>query len=413
MSPRSNSGRETQSGVATLDLAKPATISVNTTSGNISVVTADNSDAVHVSSDDEEPADLYVATDGNDVQVNNEIQIGANARRAARELRRHFRHGFDPHSFDPGRFLTLNHGSSDLRVEIPKGLAAGSRLIVRTNSGDIDSSDLPCSLAAMSQSGDIEIGSVAGDAEVVSVSGDITVQAVSGNLTARSTNGDIRVDESHGHLNVHSVSGDIELKDASPRSLEARSSSGDITIDGAFLHLADYSATSSSGDINVHVDLPESGALLTLHTVSGDKDIKGPWTLGGRRSRAANDDLPRVRLHSTSGDVTAIGRPDSSVPEAKADAEATKGDETSPIWRDGDSWVFEFDNPDLHADRIADITTKISDAVNKATGSLLASVPMPGEPAKEDIETRRLHLLQAVERGEMSVDEALRQLEQE
>lgn len=401
--------RDTNEAHALLDLTQPVTISINTNSGNITVRTSDVAE-VRVWADDDDSIEM-LSNDSN-VSVSH-VQVGSRSRGSGRHTRIGG-HAFDHESLVDALQMNVRRGSSDLRVTIPRELPTGSRLFLQSQSGDIRVEEITSNVAVVTSAGDVEFSTIIGDAELQSVSGDVRVRKIDGNLQARSTNGDIVVEAINGHANLNTVSGDIDMKAADLQSLQAKSSSGDIHIHGSLLHIADYEASSVSGDVMFDVDLPADGAVLSFNTISGDKDFDGPWILESKRNPAPQAEHPRVKLNSSSGDLQAVGRASDKAPST---AEPPSDDPTEPFSfsKDGDTWVFDMPDELLgwtgQTERIASITDKISQAVDQSLGSVFAGFGT--KPAQETAEERRLKLLQAVERGEISVEEALRQFDRD
>lgn len=168
--------------------------------------------------------------------------------------------------------IEIGSGSGDVRIGAPEG----SRLSVRTISGDVE---------------------IDGDASAVSIassSGDVTLRRWAGEAFARTASGDVSAIADKGSLKVHSSSGDIDIE----------ASGAEAVVEAA----------SASGDIRLR--LPE-GALpaVTLETVSGEASSGGlpglrrDESIRGRTRLTAPGGPGSIRAKTISGDATVEREP--------------------------------------------------------------------------------------------------------
>ncbi|HET6262548.1 MAG TPA: DUF4097 family beta strand repeat-containing protein [Chloroflexia bacterium] len=137
--------------------------------------------------------------------------------------------------------------------------------------------------------------------------GDMYVKDVNGTLFIQTTSGDLNLDSLSGNLLVSTASGDIHVRGMEGK-VGARSASGDITLERG--DLQELGVQTASGDINVYLKrVPERE--FDVRTVSGDLRCKLPHELisrSGRRTRSlvVNGGGPAARFHSVSGDVSVM-----------------------------------------------------------------------------------------------------------
>ena len=164
-------------------------------------------------------------------------------------------------------------------------------LTVNTTSGDVESaSQLNFSAASLTTvSGDIDLmGSVTGAVNCTSTSGDIelrspTLGAVKTNTTsgdteitgaliqslkAETVSGDVDLERTtaSGAIEINTTSGDVDLESVDAASLNILTTSGEV--EGSLLSGKNFSASSTSGRVNVPASTPNAGAC-TVSTTSG------------------------------------------------------------------------------------------------------------------------------------------------
>lgn len=216
----------------------------------------------------------------------------------------------------PATFTTtFRSASGDFSSE---GMAGAQSL--RTTSGDVTVRGARGAVTVNSVSGDLQLADAA-HAELHTTSGDVHVEGA-GALTIQTVSGDVQVNGARESVQMHSSSGDLEA-DAAPgglvaettsgtvrvqhasRAVHASSSSGEIDL-GLVAPLADVDASAVSG--SVHCALPAgAGAMLELHTVSGDLSCDAPVRIldqsRNRLSARIGAGGPTLRLKTTSGDI--------------------------------------------------------------------------------------------------------------
>ncbi len=176
--------------------------------------------------------------------------------------------------------------SGRVRLLVP----AGTRLDVRTASGDIKVRDLGAWARVHSLSGDIRITGALG-ADVSTVSGDLNL-------------------EGSGNFKVKTVSGDVQVRDQRPAGtgavIEMITTSGDLSWSGVCGGGCRLSATTVSGDVQLAFDPRSSFAFSgTSHSGELDDDVGLQIKESGNRQTEGSygKGEGRVETRTFSGDT--------------------------------------------------------------------------------------------------------------
>ncbi len=250
-----------------------------------------------------------------------------------------------------------NHGgpafgrTPDLLVEIPTG----------------------ASVVVESSSSDVTVEGLAGDQRYRSASGDLTMRDIQGSLDIEAMSGDVRIAAAGpGRYALRSVSGDLVLRAMSIASLAATTTSGDLEVVGRFDGSGPFTIETVSGDVEL---APDGDVRVDLRTISGDlgSDLPGRSEEGGgRRSFIVGAGGPTIDVRSTSGDVH-LAR---GTVRAATDRAMTPATPTAPL----------------------------APATEAPTTDAARDDVVTGADATD------LDILRALERGEIDLDEARRQL---
>ena len=224
-----------------------------------------------------------------------------------------------------GRVSVITHYLEDLIARLFHPLHSGPARVDYTIR-------LPkaCQVEVATVSGPARLQGLAGEFALRSVSGPIDLQDLSGRLRLNTVSGPVtgarvRLEDS---LTVETVSGDIVLADAFVPAIAANSVSAQVRLQSA-LGAGPYHFHSVSGE--VWLDLPSAAACqVDLHSLSGRlrtvlpasrQQSRGGWT------RVAIGDAggPEIRLHSVSGDLHLVtpNSPSEAAPSAAAPAPAS------------------------------------------------------------------------------------------
>jgi DUF4097 and DUF4098 domain-containing protein YvlB len=192
------------------------------------------------------------------------------------------------------------------------------------------------------------------------VSSSINVKGFEGAFSFKSVSGDMALESLSGSLNVDTVSGDVTGQDLAG-GIHLRSVSGDINLQAS--SLPSVNVNTVSGDVVLHTGLTEGP--YKFHTVSGDVHLLVPAV-----------SQFNVDLHSVSGDFTTnFPLTHSSLGSGRQSASVGKGGPAITL-------------------------TSVSGDLQVETEGKI-----PPEP-----EVNKLDILSRLENGELSVDEALIQL---
>ncbi len=240
-----------------------------------------------------------------------------------------------------------------------------------------------CDLAVRTLSGDIQINGVTGNLYLETASGDSHLVGSRGNLLVKTASGGFEASGFSGRLGVRTASGDVTIHGGVLQAFNIGSISGDVSLAGQITPDGEYGIRTTSGD--TRLSLPtDTACTVQVRTVSGDIDCNLPYerTRESRRhmSLSINGGGPTVQFGSISGDldITALSETEATTPTA-ADIDATQRlrREDAP---------FGFGDDGGESFRVADA---------------------PVQPPRQSAE---MAVLEAIERGELTVDEGLARL---
>jgi hypothetical protein len=201
--------------------------------------------------------------------------------------------------------------------------------------------------------------------KLTSVSADAEVSGMRGEQRYRTVSGDLRLSDLGGSVSVDAVSGDMRLRSEEPVAVQAQSVSGDVSITAPILRA--LRATTVSGDVEVEGELDGRGDFR-VETVSGDLVV-------GLVGSAV------FEVHGISTDVRS---------ELDHRLEGQVDRRRLIIGSGGPRVAFNSMSGDVRVRRPRRIT--------------------PTQPTSEPDRATELEILRALERGEISVDEATRRL---
>lgn len=272
--------------------------------------------------------------------------------------------------------------STDMHLERLEGA-----IRARTASGDIRADHLAKMVTIQTASGDIRAHVLKGGIRIQSASGDLTLERGDGELNIQTASGDLELDRITGTLEVSTASGDCRVRASALTSCRARTASGDLSVATPLAQNGEYDFGTVSGDLLLQVP-EETRMTVAMKTVSGDLSCALPTTSdGGKRSRTltVNGGGIPVRVKSVSGDCTirAASNDLPPLPTAPYVTHAAPAPSAPPA---------------------------------PPASSIIPPHSMPGasnamQPGvAEDGLSETLAVLQAVERGELSIDEAMEKL---
>ncbi len=321
-------------------------------------------------------------------------------------------HAAAERALETGRVL-VDRGPASLEVETPErrlssGLAwlfGGARV-----SADI-AIDVPWGTRVRleTMSGSIEAISLIGDQKYRTVSGDIRLWGLGGIVEAGTISGSIGLDSGGDlRLRCNTISGRIRARANCFHGMILSTTSGGIAVVGAFDPAGDYRAESISGSVSL---TPLSGVTAELRTVSGSVVSEIEHRVEGGRGfwrSIVGDGLSAFRVSSTSGSLKLLA----ARPEDRTAAAAGPSASTNP-----EPEAAGNPEPEAAAAGSPGAGASVDLDAAEATGPAPAESSESWDPdetadAHGDLaEEEELAVLQALERGEIGVDEAAERLD--
>jgi len=162
-----------------------------------------------------------------------------------------------------------------------------------------------CSLKVKGVSSTISVEGFEGEFEFHSVSGEVSLHDLTGPVRIHTVSGAVSAEDLKGALHLETVSGDAELKSGNLPSVEASTVSGKVDLQTP-LGQGSYRFRSVSGDVHLRVP-PESRCSLELHTLSGeirtDFPQRSAFRTHGSRVAEVRGGGVQISLNSISGDL--------------------------------------------------------------------------------------------------------------
>ncbi|MBA2521090.1 MAG: DUF4097 family beta strand repeat protein [Chloroflexia bacterium] len=322
--------------------------------------------------------------------------LGPGRNRGDREQRRHERRQ------RRGRGFSFKWDNSDvsyeIEVEVPHSLDC--RLGINTASGDVEVRDLTGAIAVHTASGDAVLTRLMGDIAFNTASGDLRIDHAKGQLACRSASGDARVERSaYDAFGFHSASGDVHLDAA-------------LTGDGPFR------IETVSGDTRLAIVAlnPDSGAErgieVAFQTMSGDALLDRAFQRQGagrwRWLAGGTEPGPRLAVTSVSGDLHgALG----ASPEARALGLHTEPPPMTPAPPAPPAPDAPAVPPAPSSPIASPTPPAVATAADRAETGTVHTGGLDDHQPAASAAADRLALLEAVERGEIDIEEALQRLE--
>lgn len=294
---------------------------------------------------------------------------------------------------DAGAMLEVIRGEGELRVEVRGHRQRGLAGLLRSSPGGHLDVEMPRggTLRLAGVSADLEITDVHGEQEYRTVSGDLAIAEGSGAITLTTVSGDVRVGGTDLRLEVSSTSGDVAVDADRIEAVHVRSLSGDVHVAGALAAGHHHRVESVSGNLQL---MPAGGLRLQVSGFSSDVDSELPYrdeSQAGRRVLVIGDGAALVAFRTMSGDASVIaGRFEGDPGDASVLSSYGSGDR-------------RLRPPGLP--RRPDRPGPLGPEFGRSYPPASPEPPLPPAPDS------RLEILRAVERGEISVDEATRLLE--
>jgi len=172
--------------------------------------------------------------------------------------------------------LHVKGGTGPIRLRVPRGLD----ITVKSLSGDVELRDTQGSVHCKALSGDVNCTGIVGSADIVAMSGDVKLaQGQLDNLRVEAYSGDIKAGaalSTSGRARLETKSGDIWLRvpPSQGMDVEARLLSGDLTCELPYGNTRQDEEGHYVGQ-KVHLRTNDGGAEVSMDTLSGDIHIAG------------------------------------------------------------------------------------------------------------------------------------------
>jgi hypothetical protein len=221
---------------------------------------------------------------------------------------------------------------------------------------------------------------------------DIEAFGLRGRTKLRTASGEVAIDEVGGTLELEAVSGDVRVAADGTLDLRARTISGDLVVRGPRLERAEIATT--SGDVRLDATLSGAGPF-GVETVSGDVSIVGRMGI-------------TVDARTVTGDLT------SDLPHRR---DAGRGRKQLVVGNGAIPFAFRSVSGDLRVTAPRDSLAPAHTIAAGETMPTASAQPVealaaaaPERAADGGREVARLDVLRALERGELSVEVAMRRL---
>jgi DUF4097 and DUF4098 domain-containing protein YvlB len=204
-------------------------------------------------------------------------------------------------------------GDTRYEVTVPEG----TRVIMRSNSGDLTIRGLRGSVDAHTTSGDITITDVDGTIEIQTLNGDVNGTRLRGTIEAGSVSGSVELDDVQGRsIRFESTGGDLTLTNASARDVYGSTVGGDLEYRGVIEPGGQYEFHSHSGSITLAIP-SNASARFSIETFSGELDSDFPVTLQPDRDNRRGR---RLEFNLGGGDARVIAETFSGSVEIRRDS---------------------------------------------------------------------------------------------
>jgi hypothetical protein len=399
-----------------VDLNQPIELSVHIPVGDVTVRATQRTDLLISHDTPDTLGDL--GDDESELMIevrNNRIEVRANSRAGTGwagiagdvdldavvgQITRAFRRGGHWSAAKAGkaRVALGRHAWSDITIEVPQAISG--RVQVH------------------SASGDVRIEGVTGEIALNSMSGDVRAFRTSGDLALQTASGDLVVGGTTGRLTAQTASGDVHVTSAQIEGCHLQTANGDILLDALVNGAGPFHAQTASGDVRLTLRHTAGGedpaVILAYHTVSGDAHVTQPFRKTGRRlwQAGSGDSGPRIDVTTVSGDLTAgFAITESSFVRASTPTSPTDdvppAPPAPPAPPEPPAPLIPPAQPSSPTEPALRTVSGPDRELDLAVTNARSEVVQP--TVQED--AIRLAVLEAVERGEIDVEEALRRLE--
>jgi hypothetical protein len=190
--------------------------------------------------------------------------------------------GFDPRDFGGRDPLSVSQDGNRVRIAITPEADAldldleitaprGCRLRVNTLEGDVSAHGLSAPIAVETVGGDVTVTQVREECSIQTVSGDITIGESTGSITVTTVDGDLNGHQLEGSLQATVTNGDVRLTGSQLGNMNLGAVNSDVTVETSLEPGGRYRASSTNGEIRL---LVPAGAGATVHMKTQGGDIR-------------------------------------------------------------------------------------------------------------------------------------------
>ena len=264
----------------------------------------------------EDEINLTVSVEGNKISIHPDWQLSSSLAGLARKIKDQLKNGLEPGDWNISKLRFGDDFDYDIRVEVPRHLAEGSRIALRSTSGAVHAEGLHTNVSIATASGAITASDLRGQVSMHSASGKVQATQVSESLEINTASGSITVTGGEAWTALRSVSGSIKVEDFVMKNAKVASVSGSVRANFVANNTAPYSFDTVSGSIELNTTFPatDEGASLTFRSVSGSANVRGEWVSAGKRNWKIGEGTGAAfRMNTVSGSLQMNGKRDPSV----------------------------------------------------------------------------------------------------
>ena len=170
-----------------------------------------------------------------------------------------------------------------------------------------------------------------GEVNLNTVSGDVTVKTINGPVRIHSVSGDVEGEHISGTLAADTISGDVMVKESTLSAINGKTVSGDMQISTPLAE-GPYDFKTVSGDVRMIVP-PDTACTGELHTLSGDLitvfPASGYSSNPGSKSVLVKGGGVKISLNSVSGDLSLDC--DGEIPSSPDSAKTVSSEERKAV----------------------------------------------------------------------------------
>ncbi|MDQ3657837.1 MAG: DUF4097 family beta strand repeat-containing protein, partial [Chloroflexota bacterium] len=306
-----------------IDPNQPLHLSVSNASGEIRIASSDQAGVWVVvrrsdgnSDHDPDLIPVTVDVDGNHISVHPDWGVAGGVAALARKIKDQLQHGLNPSDWDLSKFRLNPDLNYDIRVQIPRGLAEGSKVTAKTASGQLFVSDVEADLTAATASGRVHLTNVQGKITTNSASGAIVIEGVRGSLEGNTASGSLSVSDGEAWTAMRTASGSMSIQRFTMKNARLATVSGSIRAAITADNAQEYSISTVSGSVKLDLTLPAAATTsLTSRSVSGSAKPGDEWTADGKRrwTIGTGEPGPAFSVKTVSGSLKATARLDAGV----------------------------------------------------------------------------------------------------